>query len=339
MPESANAMEKTVCRNQVVYALLVCAHAGAALPPAAAAPSGVYPAKSIRFVVPFTPGGSADIFARAIGQKMSDAWGQQVVIDNRGGSAGIMGSEIAAKAPADGHTLMMGITANIAINPGLYPKLPYDPVRDFAPVTLVAAAPYAMLVTPSLPAKSVVEFIALAKAKPGQVNYASTGSGSAGHLTGALFGSMAGVKIVHVPYKNIGSTLVDIMAGQVQMMFVGIVSAQPHIKAGKLRAIGISGAHRSRLMPELPTVAESGVRGFEVTGWYGVFVPAATPRAIVIALYREIVRILHLPDVGERLSGEGAELIGNTPDEFAAYIKSEIAKWSSAIKISGARPD
>ena len=320
-------------------ALLVIAHAAAAQQSATTATSTAYPSKAIRFVVPFTPGGSADIFARAVGQKLSGSWGQQVVIDNRGGSAGIMGSEIAAKAPSDGHTLMMGITANMAINPGLYPKLPYDPVRDFTPVTLVAAAPYVMLVTPSLPAKSVAEFIALAKARPGQVNYASTGSGSAGHLTAELFASMAGVRLVHVPYKNIGSTLVDLMSGQVQLMFIGIVSAQPHIKAGKLRAIGITGARRSRLMPELPTVAESGVRGFEVTGWYGVFVPAATPRPIVTQLNGEIVRILRLPEVGERLSGEGAELIGNTPDEFAAYLKSEIAKWSRVIKISGARPD
>jgi len=298
-----------------------------------------YPDKPVRFVVPFTPGGSADIFARAIGQKMGDAWNQQVVIDNRGGSAGIIGSELVAKAPPDGHTLMLGITANIAINPGLYARLPYEPVRDFAPVTLVAAAPYVMLVTPVLPAKSVQDFIALAKARPAQLNYASTGSGSAGHLTAELFASMAGVKLVHVPYKNIGSTLVDMFAGRIDTMFVGVVSSQPHIKAQKLRAIGITGAQRSALMPELPTVAESGVHGFEVAGWYGVFVPARTPRPIVARLNAEIVRILKLPDVAARFEAEGADLVGNTPEQFAAFVAAEIAKWSQVVKTSGARPD
>jgi tripartite-type tricarboxylate transporter receptor subunit TctC len=308
-------------------------------PAFARAQAPAYPDKPVRFVVPFTPGGSADIFARAIGQKLGEAWGQQVVIDNRGGSAGIIGSEIVAKAPPDGHTLMLGITANVAINPGLFPRLSYDPVRDFAPVTLIAAAPYVMLVTPSLPARSVPEFIALAKARPGQLNYASTGSGSAGHLTAALFASMAGVQLTHVPYKNIGSILVDMFAGRIEMMFVGLVSAQPHVKAQKLRAIGISGARRSPLMPELPTVAEAGVRGFEVTGWYGVFVPARTPPPIVAKLNADIVRILKLPDVSERFAAEGAELVGNTPAQFSAYIAGEIAKWSRVVKLSGARPD
>jgi tripartite-type tricarboxylate transporter receptor subunit TctC len=308
-------------------------------PAFACAQAPAYPDKPVRFVVPFTPGGSADIFARAIGQKLGEAWGQQVVIDNRGGSAGIIGSEIVAKAPPDGHTLMLGITANVAINPGLFPRLSYDPVRDFAPVTLIAAAPYVMLVTPSLPARSVPEFIALAKARPGQLNYASTGSGSAGHLTAALFASMAGVQLTHVPYKNIGSILVDMFAGRIEMMFVGLVSAQPHVKAQKLRAIGISGARRSPLMPELPTVAEAGVRGFEVTGWYGVFVPARTPPPIVAKLNADIVRILKLPDVSERFAAEGAELVGDTPAQFSAYIAGEIAKWSRVVKLSGARPD
>ncbi len=319
---------------------IICALIAGLLAPAyATAQAPAYPDKPVRFVVPFTPGGSADMFARAIGQKLGEAWGEQVIIDNRGGSAGIIGSEIVAKSPADGHTLMLGITANIAINPGLFPKMAYDPVRDFAPVTLIAAAPYAMLVTPSLPARTVQEFIALAKARPGQLNYASTGSGSAGHLTAALFASMAGVELTHVPYKNIGSILVDMFAGRIEMMFVGLVSAQPHIKAKKLRAIGITGARRSPLMPELPTVAESGVRGFEVTGWYGVFVPARTPPAIVAKLNAEIVRIMKLPDVRERFAAEGAELVGNTPAQFAAFIAAEIAKWSRVIKLSGARPD
>ncbi len=298
-----------------------------------------YPDKPLRIVVPFSAGGSADIFARAIGQKITDGWGQQVVIDNRAGSGGVIGSEIAAHAAPDGYTIVIGITANIAINPALYRKLPYDPVRDFAPVTLLAAAPYVMAVPLSLPARNVQEFIALAKAKPGQLNYASLGSGSANHLTAALFASMAGIDLTHVPYKLVGPALTDLMSGQLQLFFMGAVSAQAQIKGGRLRAIGVTGAKRSALMPDVPTVAESGVRGYVVTGWYGVFVPADTPPAIVSKLNREIVRILKLPDVNERFSAEGAELVGNTPAEFTAYITSEIAKWSKVVKLSGARED
>ena len=289
--------------------------------------------------MPFSAGGSADIFARAIGNKMTEAWNQQVVIDNRAGSGGVIGSEIAAHAAPDGYTLMMGITANIAINPALYRKLPYDPVRDFAPVTLVAAAPYVMVVPVSLPVSTARDFIALARAKPGQLNYAALGNGSMSHLAAELFASMAGIRLAHVPYKLVGSLLTDLMAGQVQLFFVGAVSAQVQTKGGKLRAIGVTGVKRSALMPEVPTIAESGVSGYEVTGWYGVFVPAATPRPIVMQLNREIVRILQLPEVGERLTADGAEVIGNTPQEFAAYIKSEIAKWSGVVKMSGARED
>ncbi len=298
-----------------------------------------YPAKPMRIVVPFSAGGSADIFARAIGQKMTDAWNQQVVIDNRAGSGGVIGSEIAARAAPDGYTLMMGITANIAINPALYRKLPYDPVRDFAPVTLIAAAPYVMVVPASLPVGTARDFIALARAKPGQLNYAALGNGSMSHLAAELFASMAGIRLAHVPYKLVGSLLTDLMAGQVQLFFVGAVSAQVQTKGGKLRAIGVTGVKRSALMPEVPTIAEAGVSGYEVTGWYGVFAPAATPRTIVVQLNREIVRILKLPEVRERLIADGADIIGNTPQEFAAHIKSEIAKWTGVVKMSGARED
>jgi tripartite-type tricarboxylate transporter receptor subunit TctC len=329
--------KKIICA--FVFAMSVTVPVALAQKSAKTAPSSAYPQKPIRIVVPFSAGGSADIFARAIGQKMTDHWNQQVVIDNRAGSGGVIGSEIAARAAPDGYTLMMGITANIAINPALYRKLPYDPVRDFAPVTLVAAAPYVMVVPPSLPVKTAKDFIALAVAKPGQLNYASLGNGSAGHLTAELFASMAGIRLAHVPYKLVGSVLTDLMAGQVQLFFLGAVSAQAQIKGGRLRAIGVTGARRSALLPDVPTVAESGVPGYEVTGWYGVFVPAATPRTIVTRLNNEIVRILKLPDVSERFAAEGADLIGNTPAEFAAYIKSEIAKWSRVVKISGARED
>ena len=303
-----------------------------------AAPS-TYPVKSVRFIVPYTPGSSGDIFARAIAQKMSEGWSQQVIVDNRGGSGGMMGSEMAAKAPSDGHTLMLGGTSNMAINPALYARLPYDPVRDFAPVTLVASSPYVMIVNPSLPARTVPEFIALARARPGQLNYASTGSGSAVHLTAELFASMAGVKLVHIPYKNQASRIVDVMAGEVQMMFAGMVLVQPHMKTGKVRALGMSGAKRSPLMPDLPTIAESGIKGFESTGWFGVFVPAGTPRGIVAQLNAEIVRALKLPEVSERFAREGADLFGNSPEQFAVFLKSETTKWSKAVKTSGARPD
>ncbi|MEO7729272.1 MAG: tripartite tricarboxylate transporter substrate binding protein [Burkholderiales bacterium] len=298
-----------------------------------------YPDKPLRIVVPFSAGGSADIFARAIGQKMTEHWNQQVVIDNRAGSGGVIGSEIAARAAPDGYTLMMGITANIAINPALYRTLPYSPVRDFTPVTLVASSPYVMVVPPSLPVKTAQDFIALAQARPGHLNYASLGNGSAGHLTGALFAAMAGIKLTHVPYKLVGSVLTDLMSGQLQLFFLGAVSAQAQIKGGRLRAIGVTGSQRSALLPDVPTVAEAGVRGYEVTGWYGVFVPARTPPAIVNKLNREIVRVLKLPDVSERFTAEGADLVGNTPDEFAAFITSEIAKWSKVVKLSGARED
>ena len=307
-------------------------------------PAGVqaqtsYPARTIRFIVPFTPGGSADIFARPIAQKMSESMGQQVVVENRPGSGGVLGSEAAAKAPPDGYTIMMGLTANVAVNPALYAKLPYDPLRDFAPVTLVASAPYALVVPTSLPARNAKELVALARAKPGELAYVSLGSGSMGHLSGELLASTAGVRLLHVPYKTLGQAIPDLMSGQVQLMFLGIASAQPHVRAGKLRAIAVSGARRSPALPQVPTVMESGIRGFEVTGWYGVFVPTGTPQEIIARLHKEIVRALSLPDVRDRLSGEGAELVGNSPREFDGFVRSELAKWAKVVKLSGAKAE
>lgn len=298
-----------------------------------------YPARPIRFIVPFTPGGSGDIFARPVAQKMSESMGQQVVVENRPGSGGVIGTEAAAKAAPDGYTMMMGLTANVAVNPALYPKLPYDPLRDFAPVTLIASAPYVLVVPPSLPARNVKELIALARAKPGDLAYVSLGSGSMGHLSGELLASMAGVKLLHVPYKTLGQAIPDLISGQVQLLFLGIASAQPHVKSGKLRAIAVSSTKRSPAMREMPTVAESGVKGFDVTGWYGAFVPAGTPQDIVARLHREIVRVLAMPDIRERLSGEGAELVGNSPRDFDAFVRSEIVKWAKVVKLSGAKAD
>ncbi|MGZ8211791.1 MAG: Bug family tripartite tricarboxylate transporter substrate binding protein [Burkholderiales bacterium] len=298
-----------------------------------------YPARAIRFIVPFTPGGSGDIFARPVAQKMSEAMGQQVVVENRPGSGGVIGTEAAAKAAPDGYTIMMGLTANVAVNPSLYPKLPYDPLRDFAPVTLVAAAPYVLVVPPSLPARNVKELIALARPKPGDLAYASLGSGSMGHLSGELFASMAGVKLLHVPYKTLGQLIPDLISGQVQLFFLGVASAQPHVRSGKLRAVAVSGAKRSPALPQVPTVSESGVKGFEVTGWYGVFVPAGTPPELIARLHKEIVRALAMPDVRERLSSEGAELVGNSPREFDAFVRSELVKWAKVVKLSGAKAE
>ena len=321
-----------------VFVLGLTAAAGAFAQPAGKGASD-YPSRPIRFVIPYTPAGSADIFARVISPKMTEALGQQVVVDNRGGSSGIIGTEIAARAPADGYTLLMGITANMTINPSLYAKLPYDPVRDFTPITLVATAPYALVTPPSLPARSVKELLALAKAKPGELAFSSDGNGSIGHLGGELFASMADVKLLHVPYKTTAQIFADLMSGQVQLMFLGAVSSQPHVKSGKLRALAVSSSKRFALMPDTPTVAEAGVPGFELTGWYGVYVPAGTPRPIVNRLHGDIVRVLNQPDVRERLSGMGAELVGNTPEQFAAFMQSEIAKWARAVKLSGAKAE
>lgn len=311
----------------------------AAMAVGGAAAADKYPDRPIRVIVPFSAGGSADVFARAVGQKMSEAWGQQVVIDNRAGSGGVIGTEIAAAAARDGYTLMLGNTANIAINAALYKKLAFDTVRDFAPITLVATAPYVMVAPVSLGIANPKEFLALARSKPGQLNYASLGSGSASHLTAELLQSMAGIKLTHVPYKTLGTVLTDLISGQVQVFYLGMVSAQSQIKGGRLRAIGVTGPKRSAAMPDVPTVAEGGVPGYEVVAWYGYFAPAGTPRPIIMRVNAEVKRILDLPEMRERLSGEGAEVAASTPEQFAAYIKTEMVKWAAVVKLSGARAD
>ncbi|HEV7821757.1 MAG TPA: tripartite tricarboxylate transporter substrate binding protein, partial [Burkholderiales bacterium] len=297
-----------------------------------------YPARPVRVIVPYTAGGSADVFARAVGQKLSDLWGQQIVVDNRPGSGGIMGSEAAASAPRDGYTLMMGNTANIAINPALYKKLNFDTVRDFAPITLVATAPYVMVAPVSLNVADPKAFIALAKAKPGQLNYASLGSGSASHLSAELLQTLAGVKLVHVPYKTLGIVLPDLISGQVQVFFLGMVSAQSQIKGGRLRAIGVTGPKRSPAMPDVAALAEA-VPGFDVVSWYGLFAPNGTPRAIILKVNADVKKVLALPEIRDRLAGEGAEVAPSTPEEFAQLIKSDMGKWSRVVKLSGAHAD
>lgn len=295
-----------------------------------------YPAKPIRFVVPYPPGGASDVTARIIGQKLTEAWGQPVVIENRPGANGNIAAEQVAKAPADGYTMLMGNVGPNAISPGLYPNLPYDAVASFAPVTLTTTVPIVLLVAPSLPVKNIKELIAYAKANPNKLNFASAGNGSSNHLTGELFKSTAGIDIVHVPYKGDAPALTDLMGGQVSMMFTTIVAALPHIKSGRLQAMAIASAKRIAAMPNLPTVAESGVPGFDSSSWGGILLPAGTPKEIIAKMHDTVVAILAMPDVKVRLSGLGAEVVGNTPEEFGSYIKSETAKWGKVIKTSGA---
>lgn len=304
---------------------------------AATAHAQAYPSKPVRMIVPFAAGGILDIVARAVGERLSGSLGQQVVVDNRGGAGGAIGAEIAARAAPDGYTLLTGHIGTHAINVNLYPKLGYDPVKDFAPITLAAMFPLGLFVHPSVPAQSVSELIALAKSKPGQVNFASAGSGSPTHMAGEMLKAMARVDIVHVPYKGNAAALNDLLGGRVHMFFSNLVTAMPHARSGKLRAIAVSTAKRSPQAPELPTIAESGVPGYEVTNWIGMLAPAATPRAIVLKLNREIVAILNAPDMKERFRTQGVDLVGSTPDEFAAFIRSELAKWRKVVDESGAK--
>jgi len=298
-----------------------------------------YPVKSIRLIVPFPAGGPTDVIARAVGQKLTESLGQSVVIDNRGGGGGNIGSDIVAKAAPDGYTLVMGIVGTHAINASLYSKMPYDTVKDFAPVTLAGAATIVLVAHPSVQAKSVKELIALGKSRPGKINWASPGSGTPHHLAGELFKTMTGIDMVHIPYKGAAPAVIDLLGGQVSLAFVSLPAALPHIKAGRLTALGISAPQRSAVAPEVPTIAESALAGYELENWYGVLAPAGTPREIVNQLNREIVKALQMPEMKERLNSQGFEIRTSTPEQFAAYIKSEIVKWAKIVKDSGAKVD
>ena len=311
----------------------------AGLTVAGAAGAQEYPSRPIRIIVPSTAGGSVDTLARTVGTHLSQRWGQQVVVDNRSGAGGIIAGEITAKAPPDGYTLIMATVAAMATNVSLARKLPYDPVRDFAPVTLVASQQLVLLVNPSVPAKSVRELVQLAKTYPGQLTFASAGNGSGGHLSGELLKILAHIELTHVPYKGISPALVDVISGQVNMTFASIISGLPHVRSGKTRALAVTGAHRSPAAPELPTMIEAGVRGYESSTWYGLLAPKATPRAIVMKLNRETVAIVNEPDVKKHLLAEGAEPVGNSPEEFGEFIKSEIAKWGKVIRAAGLRAE
>ncbi len=301
------------------------------------APFEQYPNRPIRLIVPFPPGGATDVVTRIVAQKLTDQFGRQVVAENRGGAGGIVGSEVVAKAAPDGYTLVMGTTGTHAINASLYPKLPYDPVRDFVAVTRTALLPNMIVAHPSVPVKNVRELIALAKRNPGQITYAS--SGSALYLSGALFTSMAGIELVHVPYKGGGQAMPALLGGEVALSFATVVSSLPHVKTGKLRALGVTSPKRTPAAPEFPTVAESGLPGYAAVAWYGVLAPAATPREIVMRLNAEIVRALNLPEVRQLLLAQGAEPVSDTPEQFAAILKADIAKWGEVVRKSGAKAD
>ena len=309
---------------------------GAALPAQAAAgdAASVFPSRPIRLIVPFSPGGGTDITARSIGQKLAQAWGQQVVVDNRPGANGTIGVDIAAKAAPDGYTFTM-ISSSHTINVHLLKTVPYDLMKDLQPLTQATRQPYALVVNPSLQARTVKELVALAKQKPGTLNFGSSGRGGLSHLSGELFSALADIKIVHIPYKGGNPAMIDVIAGQIQMLFSTLLQAGPHVRAGKLRALAVTTAKRWPGTPELPTMMEAGVPGYEVAQWYGMVAPAKVPQPIIAKLNREIARILHDPEVKKRLAADGAEAVGSTPAEFGAHIRSESAKWARIIKQIG----
>jgi len=297
-----------------------------------------YPSKPIRLVLPYPPGGGTDVIARPLAQKLTEQLGQQVIVDNRGGAGGNIGMEFVAKSPADGYTLLFALTAQYAVNPSLYPKLPYDPVRDYAPISLLANAPYLLVVHPALPAKSVAELVALVKARPGQLSYSSSGNGSGAHLAGEMLRSLARVEIVHVPYKGAGPAMPDLIAGQVQLSFITYTAAGPHIKTGRLRALGVTTAKRSPTLPDLPAIGET-VAGYDSAVWYGFAAPAGTPPEIVSKLNAEVLRVLAAPDFRSRITLEAVSPIGSTPEEFGSFMRSEIVRWAKVVKDSGAKVD
>ena len=299
-----------------------------------------YPNRPIRLIVPYPPGSSTnDILGRALAQRLSARLGQQVVVDNRSGAAGTMGSEMGAKAPPDGYTLLVAVASPLSVGPSVSKHLGYDTVRDFAPIARIAEIPYAMVVNPSVPASNIKELIALAKSRPGQLNFASSGTGGSPHLCSELFKAAAGVDIVHVPYKGAAQAMFDVLSGQVQMFCTGLTALSAHIKSGKVRALGLASLTRSAQMPELPTIAEQGLKGFEVSSWSGVAAPAKTPPAIVQPLYAEIAKVVEDPEMRSFMLSTGAEPALMGPDEFRAYIKADIAKWAKVVKAAGIKPE
>ena len=302
-------------------------------------PAAAYPTKPVRMVIAFPPGGPSDILSRLVGNKLAESLGQPFVLDNRPGAGGNIAGDIVAKSVPDGHTLMIANNSVLAANASLYKKMDFDPAKDLVPVVWVALQPNILVVHPSVPVTTVKEFIAYARSKPGELNYASSGSGAAAHLAAELFKSMTGVKMEHIPFKGAGPALTDTIAGRCQLIFATALSVQPHIQSKRLRPLGVTTAHRMASQPELPTISEAGVPGFEATTWHGMVVARGTPRAIVDRLNAEVNKVLANPEVRNRLTSQGAEVQGGTPEKFAAHIKSEIPKWAKVIKDAGARVD
>jgi tripartite-type tricarboxylate transporter receptor subunit TctC len=328
-------MRRSVGANRLLCgALLVLT---AALPSAWAQDS--YPSRLVRIIVPTAPGGPSDVSARIIAQELTKRWGRQVVVDIRPGAGTIIGSEIVARAPPDGYTLLVS-PSTLAINPASYKKMPYDALRDFAPITHTLIVPNLVVMHPSLPAKSVKDVIALAKARPGEILYGSSGHGTNPHLTIELFASMAQIRLLHVPYKGTAPGLVDLLAGRVALMATASMALLiPHVKTGKLRALGVTTAHRIRALPDVPTIAEAGLPGYESVQWSGLLAPAGTPREIIVLLHREAVSILRAPEARERLANDGAEVVGSSPEEFSAFLRAETVKWAKVAKVAGIQPE
>ena len=306
---------------------------------AGAAHAQAYPNKPVRYICPFPAGGGVDIITRIVGAKLGEIWGQQVIVDNRSGAGGTIGADIAAKATPDGYTLLMGGAGTLAIGPALYKKLPYDPIKDFAPISLIGTTPMVLVLYPAVPARSVSEFVAYAKANPGKINYASGGVGSILHLSMEMFRSMTGTNIVHVPYKGGAPALADLLGGHVLAMFGDLPLLQPHIKTGKMRALGVTTTKRSAQLPNVPTIAESGVPGFEAMLWFATFAPAAVPKPILAKLNADLVKVLNAPDMQRRLAENGVDAAASTPEQLAAFVKSETIKWAKVVKDSGATAD
>lgn len=298
-----------------------------------------YPIKPIRVIVAFAPGGGTDILARATAQKLTEAWGQPVVVENRPGASGNIGTEAVARSQPDGHTLLATSSGPFVISPSLYPKLPYDPAKDFAPVTLAVSYSYLLVAHPSVPARTIKELIALARARPGRLNCASGGLATPPHLATELFKMMSRTDITHIPYKGTGAALVDVLGGHVDLLFGNLPSQLPHVRNGRLRPLGISTVQRSELLPDVPTISESGVKGFEATSWFGWFAPAGTPPAVIAKLHGEIARIVQSPDMKSRLVNDGAEPVVNTPEQFVEYMRADSAKWATVIKAASVKAE
>ena len=297
-----------------------------------------YPSKAVRLIVPFLAGGSTDIVGRTVAQKLSEMWGQPVVVDNRPGGGTTIGTDAVAKSAPDGYTLLV-TPAPFTINPSLLARLPYDALNDFAPITLINTTPLVMVVHPGVPAKTVKELIALARAKPGQLNFGSSGTGGSNHLAGELFDAMAGVKMVHIPYKGNAGALTDIVGGHLDVVYNGLTSALALIKGGKLRVLAVTSLKRNAALPDVPTLDESGLKGFEAVAWNGLTAPAKTPRDVIVKINADVLKVVNSPDLKERLKAEGSDPVGSSPEQFAAFLRSEIAKWAKVIKFAGVKPE